>query len=72
MQGELDARWTIQATLVREAPDWIEKKLMDFHFVNEIPRGEDTLIPSSPGCRILNGLRNRRRTENFLPCIGPL
>jgi tripartite-type tricarboxylate transporter receptor subunit TctC len=25
MQGELDARWTIQATLVREAPDWFEK-----------------------------------------------
>ena len=39
MQGELDARWTIQATLVREAPDWIEKKLMDFHVVNEVPKG---------------------------------
>lgn len=39
MQGELDARWTIQATLVREAPDWIEKKLMDFHVVIEIPKG---------------------------------
>src|SRR5262245_33302995 len=39
MQGELDARWTIQATLVREAPDWIEKKLVDFHVVNEVPKG---------------------------------
>ncbi len=39
MQGELDARWTIQATLVREAPDWIDKKLMDFHIVNEVPKG---------------------------------
>jgi hypothetical protein len=39
MQGELDARWTIQATLVREAPDWIDKKLMDFHVVNEVPKG---------------------------------
>jgi tripartite-type tricarboxylate transporter receptor subunit TctC len=39
MQGELDARWTIQATLVREAPDWIEKKLMDFHVVIEVPKG---------------------------------
>ena len=39
MQGELDARWTIQATLVREAPDWIEKKLMDFHLVIEVPKG---------------------------------
>ena len=40
MQGELDARWTIQATLVREAPDWIEKKLVDFHVVIEIPKGQ--------------------------------
>jgi tripartite-type tricarboxylate transporter receptor subunit TctC len=39
MQGELDARWTIQATLVRQAPEWIEKKLVDFHIVNEVPKG---------------------------------
>jgi tripartite-type tricarboxylate transporter receptor subunit TctC len=39
MQGELDARWTIQATLVREAPEWIEKNLMDFHIVIEVPKG---------------------------------
>jgi tripartite-type tricarboxylate transporter receptor subunit TctC len=38
-QGELDARWTIQATLVREAPDWIKKKLVDFHSVIEVPKG---------------------------------
>lgn len=40
MQGELDARWTIQATLVREAPQWIEKNLMDFHLVIEVPKGK--------------------------------
>jgi tripartite-type tricarboxylate transporter receptor subunit TctC len=39
MQGELDARWTIQATLVRQAPEWIEKKQVDFHIVNEVPKG---------------------------------
>ena len=39
IQGELDGRWTIQATLVRQAPDWIEKKLVDFHVVNEVPKG---------------------------------
>ncbi len=39
MQGELDARWTIQATLVRQAPEWIGKKLVDFHVVNEVPKG---------------------------------
>jgi tripartite-type tricarboxylate transporter receptor subunit TctC len=38
-QGELDARWTLQPTLVREAPDWIEQKLVDFHLVIEVPKG---------------------------------
>ena len=39
MQGEMDGRWTIQQTLVRQAPEWIEKKLVDFHIVHDVPRG---------------------------------
>jgi tripartite-type tricarboxylate transporter receptor subunit TctC len=39
MQGELDARWTIQGTLLREAPDWIDKNLVDLHLVIEVPKG---------------------------------
>jgi tripartite-type tricarboxylate transporter receptor subunit TctC len=39
MQGELDARWTIQATLLREAPDWVEKNLVDLHLVIEVSKG---------------------------------
>ena len=54
MQGEIDARWTIQATLVRESPDWIDKKLMDFHIVNEVPKGRDILIRFLPSCPTLN------------------
>jgi tripartite-type tricarboxylate transporter receptor subunit TctC len=38
-QGELDARWTLQPTLVREARDWVEQKLVDFHMVIEVPKG---------------------------------
>lgn len=49
MQGELDARWTIQATLVREAPDWIEKKLVDFHIVHEVPKGRRHAHPVFAG-----------------------
>jgi tripartite-type tricarboxylate transporter receptor subunit TctC len=39
MQGELDARWTIQATLLREAPEWIEKNMVDLLAVIEVPKG---------------------------------
>jgi hypothetical protein len=35
-------------------------------------RDEDIPIPSSLNCRISNGLRNRRGTENFLLCSGHL
>ena len=39
MQGEMDGRWTIQQTLVRQAPEWISKKLVDFHIVHDVPKG---------------------------------
>ena len=39
MQGEMDGRWTIQQTLVRQAPEWISKKLVDFHLVHDVPKG---------------------------------
>ncbi|HKY08752.1 MAG TPA: hypothetical protein VJQ55_10940 [Candidatus Binatia bacterium] len=39
MQGEMDGRWTIQQTLVRQAPEWISKKLVDFHMVHDVPKG---------------------------------
>lgn len=39
MQGEMDGRWTIQQTLVRQAPEWIEKKMVDFHIVHDVPKG---------------------------------
>ena len=39
MQGEMDGRWTIQQTLVRQAPEWISKKLVDFHIVHGVPKG---------------------------------
>src|SRR4030095_3660564 len=61
-----------QATLVREEPEWIAKKLMDFMSSTRFRKGEDTLIPSLPSCRISNDLRNRKRNESFWPCKGPL
>lgn len=39
MQGEMDGRWTIQQTLVRQAPEWISKKLVDFHIIHDVPKG---------------------------------
>jgi tripartite-type tricarboxylate transporter receptor subunit TctC len=38
-RGELDARANSATSVVRRNPDWLEKNLMDFHVILEIPRG---------------------------------
>jgi len=38
-RGEVDARANNAPTVVQRSPEWIEKKLADFHAIVEIPRG---------------------------------
>ncbi|HEY3306201.1 MAG TPA: hypothetical protein VGL70_21990 [Candidatus Binatia bacterium] len=40
MRGEIDARANIADTIAQRTPDWIEKRLMDFHSIIEIPKGD--------------------------------
>ena len=40
MRGELDARAQIADSVLQRSPEWIEKGLMDFHAIVEIPRGD--------------------------------
>jgi tripartite-type tricarboxylate transporter receptor subunit TctC len=40
MRGELDARATSADTVRRRNPDWLEKGLVDFHAIIEVPKGE--------------------------------
>lgn len=39
-RGEIDARANIADTIVTRTPEWVEKKLVDFHAIVEIPRGD--------------------------------
>jgi tripartite-type tricarboxylate transporter receptor subunit TctC len=39
MRGELDARANLATSVLRRNPDWVEKGLMDFHAIMEIPKG---------------------------------
>lgn len=39
VQGEIDAISTTTSSLVRETSEWLEKDVMDFHAVIEIPKG---------------------------------
>ena len=66
MQGELDARWTIQATLVREAPEWIEKNLMDFHIIIEVPKGRRHAHPIFAQLPDIERLAKSEKERNLL------
>jgi tripartite-type tricarboxylate transporter receptor subunit TctC len=40
VRGEIDARANIADTVIQRTPEWIEKKLVDFHAILEIPKGD--------------------------------
>jgi tripartite-type tricarboxylate transporter receptor subunit TctC len=39
LRGELDARANAAVSVLRRNPDWLEKGVMDFHAIMEVPRG---------------------------------
>ena len=40
MRGEIDARATSADTVLQRNPEWLEKNLVDFHAMIEVPKGE--------------------------------
>ena len=38
-QGEIDTRSTVADALLHEKPEWVEKNLMNFHSIIEVPKG---------------------------------
>ncbi|MBM2805114.1 MAG: hypothetical protein HW419_3007 [Deltaproteobacteria bacterium] len=40
IRGEIDARATSADTVVRRNPEWLEKQMVDFHAMIEVPKGE--------------------------------
>ncbi len=40
LRGELDSRFNQSHTILQRFPEWLDKGLMDFHAVLEIPRGD--------------------------------
>jgi tripartite-type tricarboxylate transporter receptor subunit TctC len=39
LRGELDARANLTTSMLRRNPEWVEKSLMDFHSIMEVPLG---------------------------------
>lgn len=40
IRGEIDARATSADTVFRRNPEWLEKELVDFHSIIEVPKGD--------------------------------
>src|SRR5262245_32363953 len=40
LRGEVDSRFNQSHSVLRNNPEWVEKGMMDFHVVIEIPKGE--------------------------------
>jgi len=58
MRGEIDARATSADTVFRRNPEWLEKNLVDFHSIIEVPKGD-----KHPGFVNLPELETFAKTE---------
>ena len=49
LRGELDARANLATSMLRRNPEWVEKGLMDFHSIMEVPLGaKHSRFPTVP------------------------
>jgi len=58
MRGEIDARATSADTVFRRNPEWLDKNLVDFHAIIEVPKGD-----KHPGFANLPELETFAKTE---------
>ncbi len=65
IRGEIDARATSADTVVQRNPEWLEKKLVDFHAFIEVPkRGKTCPLPSCAGARELCEIGKRPQNND--------
>jgi tripartite-type tricarboxylate transporter receptor subunit TctC len=64
IRGEIDARATSADTVARRNPDWLEKHLVDFHAIIEVPKGEKH--PTFPNLPELESLAKSERDRKLM------
>lgn len=80
LRGEIDARATSADTVLRRNPDWLQKHIVDFHSIIEVPKGDkhaqfiklpelETLAKSDLERNIVSLQRSLRVTGQ--PFVGP-
>ena len=64
IRGEIDARATSADTVARRNPEWLEKQLVDFHAIIEVPKGEKH--PTFPNLPELESLAKSERDRKLM------
>lgn len=66
LRGELDARSNLVTSVLLRNPDWLEKGLMNFHSIVEIPRGSKHPHPGLAGVRPLQSFVKSQKDGQLL------
>jgi tripartite-type tricarboxylate transporter receptor subunit TctC len=66
LRGEIDARSNLTTTVLLRNPDWLEKNLMDFHAIAEIPKGVKHPHPGFASVRPLQSFVKSDRDDRLL------
>ena len=64
MPGEIDARATSADTVLQRNPDWVQKGLVDFHSIIEVPKGEKH--PAFPNVPELESFARSERDRKIM------
>ncbi|HEX9274282.1 MAG TPA: hypothetical protein VGA01_18960, partial [Candidatus Binatia bacterium] len=64
MRGEIDARATSADTVLQRNPDWVQKGLVDFHSIIEVPKGEKH--PAFPNVPELESFARSERDRKIM------
>jgi len=66
LKGEVQARVTNPASLARRNADWLEKDLMDYHAIIEIPKGYRFDHPAFNSLRTLESFTQNKKEKKIL------
>ncbi len=66
VNGEVQARVTNPASLVQRSPEWIEKDVMNYHAIIEIPKGYRPELPILKALPTLESFAKNSKEKNVL------
>ena len=66
LKGEVQARVTNPASLVQRSPEWLEKDMMNYHAIIEIPKGYRFDLPAFKSLPTLESFAENEREKKIL------